>query len=72
MNASISIELAKSLCKSGQGAATCAYLTMCNSLECAKDTSAETFISQRRETMKTQGDNCSGPPHFKRTKPLEA
>jgi hypothetical protein len=68
----INENLVKSLCKFGQGSATCAYLTKNNGWECTKGTPAETFISQRRETMQARGDNCSGPPYFKRTEPLQA
>lgn len=33
--------------------------------ECAKGSSVESLIRERRPTMKARGDNCSGPPDFK-------
>lgn len=62
---------AKKVCKSGQSAATCAFLSAGGgsgevSFKCAKDSMIEVNIRQRlaEGTMGAKGDNCSGPPDF--------
>ncbi|MFA6554536.1 MAG: hypothetical protein WCS89_03435 [Candidatus Paceibacterota bacterium] len=55
----------KTLCKSGQGEVTCSFLVadstgMC----CSKGSVFEQAILERRSTMGSKADNCSGPPDF--------
>ncbi len=53
-------------CGVGTGPKTCSFLRMATDWECAKGTSIESIILERREsgTMNAMGDNCSGPPDF--------
>lgn len=53
----------KSVCRFGKGEETCSFLTMSvDGFECAKGTSIEPIITQRRAagTMVAKGDNCEG------------
>lgn len=56
----------KILCNARQGKAICSFLIMAGGagMCCAKGSSMENVILGRRSTMKSQGDNCSGPPDF--------
>lgn len=56
------------VCKRGQGPLTCRYLIFgATEVACAKGTDIGVIIDQRsvEGTMKSKGDNCSGPPGFK-------
>jgi len=58
-------EHVREVCKIGQGASCCAFLTAgMSGLECGKGTSVEALLRERRPTMTAQGDNCAGPPDF--------
>lgn len=60
----------ENVCRLGQGAATCAFLTGgIAGLECAKGTSIEDLLRERRPSMTAQGDNCSGPPDYREAVP---
>ena len=52
----------KDVCKAGQGAATCRYITMnASGWLCAKlDPSLKPMIDARIATMRAKGDNCEG------------
>jgi len=57
----------KTMCKEGQGEATCSFLAVgAVGLVCLKCSSMEANIRNRlREgSMGSKGDNCSGPPDF--------
>jgi hypothetical protein len=58
-------------CAIGTGSKTCSYLLLgANGFECAKENPGmKTLIDERRRsgTMSAKGDNCSGPPDFKKT-----
>jgi hypothetical protein len=61
-----------SVCKKGQGELTCSFLGLSSRdghlvYECLKGSSLESAIRGRlREgSMKSKGDNCSGPPDFR-------
>lgn len=56
-----------SVCKRGQGSETCRYLSFGGQgFVCAKGTDIGTIIDRRSAegTMKSKGNNCSGPPNF--------
>lgn len=53
------------VCRLGQGAACCAFLMRQDGWFCAKiDAVLVSTITDRRPTMRAQGDNCSGPPNY--------
>ncbi len=55
------------VCKSGQGAATCCFIIFGDAgYQCAKDSCYEKNIRDRLAagTMEARGDNCSGAPSF--------
>lgn len=57
----------KEICKLGQGSLACRFLIFdCQTLqcECAKGTSLENTVNERKEKMRCRGNNCSGPPYF--------
>lgn len=59
----ISKEHLQNVCRPGQGADTCAYVTMgAGGYSCAKGTGIELLILGRLSagTMKAQGDHCPG------------
>jgi hypothetical protein len=58
----ISDDHVRNVCRIGQGAACCAFLTMGNGFECAKGTSVEPTIRARlfAGTIGAKGDNCDG------------
>lgn len=59
------------VCKMGQGGATCSFLMFGGSqFECAKGSPFESNIRQRLKegSIRAVGDNCSGPPDFTPTK----
>jgi len=65
MNQTIDKEHVREVCKIGQSAACCVFLTVGSvGFNCAKGTSLENLLRERRLTMNAQGDNCSGPPSF--------
>ena len=56
------------VCKIGQGEATCSFLGITGKgTRCLKGSSFDSQIRERRTkgTMRSKGDNCSGPPDFK-------
>jgi hypothetical protein len=55
----------ENVCKRGQGAATCRFLTFGKGFSCAKGSGLEPEIQSRADTMRSKGNNCSGPPEFK-------
>lgn len=60
-------EHVRPLCKMGEGAECCAFLTFGGGgFCCAKGSSFEFLIWQRQAqgTMTAKGDNCDGPPDF--------
>lgn len=63
----ISNEHSKAACKEGQGEAACSFLAMgAVGLVCLKCSSMEANIRNRlrEDSMRSKGDNCSGPPDF--------
>ena len=55
------MDFAKEMCKIGQGADCCRYLTGGQTgLECAKLTGLRAVIDARAATMTAQSDNCPG------------
>lgn len=55
------------ICQRGKGAVTCSFLMFGgNGFECGKSSSFEGGIRQKLAagTLKSKGDNCSGPPNF--------
>jgi hypothetical protein len=65
--AAVSDEMAKTVCKTGCGKETCAYLTMGpDGWECLKGTSLEHYAAFGRllKTMTAQGDNCPGADKY--------
>ena len=58
------------VCKKGQGKECCAYLVFeakeNGGFRCSKESSMASHINQRlaENSMRSKGDNCSGPPHF--------
>ena len=62
-------EKIKTLCKPGDGAATCSFLLAGRGarFSCSKGTAFQATIDNRRAagTMGAKGDNCSGPPDYK-------
>ncbi len=59
-----------SVCKFGKGQETCSFLGISgDGLRCLKGSSFESAIKQRLQegSMSAKGDNCSGPPDFKKT-----
>jgi hypothetical protein len=61
---SVSVAHMEKVCKPGKGAETCIFLLMGEVWKCAKGSDFQAEILKRRPTMKSQGDNCSGPPGF--------
>lgn len=65
MNGPSDPEFRDSICRPGEGAATCSYLTLGDGYECAKGSPSLYYaIKAHRPEMTAQGDNCSGPPAF--------
>lgn len=65
MNGPSDPEFRDSICRPGEGAATCSYLTLGDGFECAKSSpTLYSAIEARRPSMAAQGDNCSGFPMF--------
>jgi hypothetical protein len=65
---SIPVDYELTVCKKGQGEATCSYLGLSpESFRCMKGSYLERIIKMRRQEdlMAAKGDNCSGPPDFK-------
>ena len=61
---------AKEICGVGKGSETCSFLMMGpGGWECAKGTGLEAHLTSRRDagSMNAMGDNCSGPPDFKKS-----
>lgn len=61
----------EAVCKLGQGEKACSFLMHDGSNpSCAKGSGFEIIIRQRRAegSIRSRGDNCSGPPEFKRTR----
>jgi len=53
----------RSVCRPGEGKATCRYLTMApTGWSCAKHTSMADYLDERvaANTINAQGDNCDG------------
>lgn len=49
------------VCRFGEGAATCRYLTMGDGFRCGKSSPpVRASIDARAATMTAQGDNCDG------------
>lgn len=58
------------VCRMGNGRATCKFLGVTpgdrgSMYACLKGSSLEDIILRRPDTMRSKGDNCSGPPDFK-------
>lgn len=66
-------EQVNTLCRPGQGAATCSFLLMAPRAgwTCAKGTEFEKILAERRQyrRMRALGDNCSGAPEFRILQP---
>lgn len=55
------------VCKRGQGAETCAFLSFSQGFACGKNSSIDEALRQRiaEGTMSAKSDNCTGTPAFK-------
>ena len=61
MSKIIDNERLKKICKMGQGASCCRYMTADGEgIKCAKNTSWARIIDERIATMTTKSDNCEG------------
>ncbi len=56
----------KSVCKFGGGSSTCRFLVIAGDFKCTKGSGLHQTIEARAETMTAKGDNCGGPPDFKK------
>lgn len=57
------MEYVKTICKIGQGALCCRYLTVGrNGFNCEKHTALKNVLDARIEVMVAKGDNCEGVP----------
>ena len=54
-------KILKDICKMGQGADCCRYITVGpDGFECAKGTTLQATLDQRVGIMVAKGDNCDG------------